>query len=211
MGPPQDGEYATRGAPRCLQRSNELFLSLHVQSYVHKIMRSYDKEGTGLLTPEQLKAAMGRLRLGITDEEQDRAILRVGGGGAQIPYSDFIKAFEMPDHVGSTEHNLDGLARAGISNNMQTAMPWQAKKGKMCAWNWERKPQGLQAFISASTEGSYEQQVVQPPTKQMHTHRPLIFQLSSMTNCLSSLAINLSLPISTGCRQTARGPRQQQV
>ena len=47
------------------------FHLLHSQTFVHKILQSYDKEQTGHLTPEQVKAAMNRLRLGFSEEEKE--------------------------------------------------------------------------------------------------------------------------------------------
>ena len=56
-------------------------VSSAVQSFVHKILRSYDKGNTGRLTPEQLKQAMSRLRTGLSPEEQDQVISRLDGAG----------------------------------------------------------------------------------------------------------------------------------
>ncbi|GAX76324.1 hypothetical protein CEUSTIGMA_g3770.t1 [Chlamydomonas eustigma] len=150
-------ERRTADRPAIVKLQDRLWVH-YKTSYVHKIFRSYDKNNSGMISLEQLKAAMLRLRLGLNEEETERVINKMETNAeGKISYRDFVKSFELMEHLGNDESTMDSLTRSGITNNLLTAMPWQQKCGILEAWDWERKPQGFQAIIKSNAEGSYQQ------------------------------------------------------
>lgn len=93
------------------------------QSFVHKILHTYDKADTGFLTLDAMRAAMARLRLGLSEEEQEQCIARLDGAGTgSVSYRDFVTSLEQREAIGST---ASSPGWAGVTNNVQTANPWE--------------------------------------------------------------------------------------
>ena len=99
------------------------------QSFVYKILQSYDKENTGYLTHDALRAAMARLRLGLSEAEQEQCIRRLDGAGTgTVSHRDFVTSLEQLEAIGST---ASSPRWAGITNNVQTANPWEEIRYKL--------------------------------------------------------------------------------
>ncbi|KXZ54978.1 hypothetical protein GPECTOR_3g144 [Gonium pectorale] len=149
-----------------LNRVHDKLFKTFREPFVHKVLRSYATDGSGLLTPDQLRAALERLHLGLGPEERERIVARVAPPEhGRVHYRELLRWLEVPQSLGGEE---EALARGNSVPGPPTVRPGGGGHGvgdggRGTYWNWRRhaEPVGAGGAVpglpAEASDGSPEQ------------------------------------------------------
>lgn len=121
-----------------------------------QVLYSYDREHSGKLSHEQLRSAMDRINLGLSEEEKGRVLARLDPQGeGSVTADDFLAAFDILKPLGE-QMSVEQMHACGLQNNVQTLRPWDSRRGEMRAW--KRPERAVMGIANNAEAGSYEQQ-----------------------------------------------------
>ncbi|KAG2496493.1 hypothetical protein HYH03_005318 [Edaphochlamys debaryana] len=159
---PQDpAARETRNEDRpTIDRVHDKLFKTYKEHYVHKVLRSYAQDDQGLLTGEQLRAALDRLHLGLGQREKDRLVARVAPvQHGKIHYMDFLRSLEIPQPLGG---EAQAVARGTCLPGPPTVRPGGGgngiRDGGPSFWNWKRhRSEKVPGLLDEVREGTFEQ------------------------------------------------------
>ncbi|KAG2430721.1 hypothetical protein HYH02_013563 [Chlamydomonas schloesseri] len=134
-----------------VDKVHDKLFNTHRERFVHKVLRSYAQDDSGLLTPDQLRSALDRLHTGLDAAEKDRIVARVAPAQhGKVHYMDFIRSLQSPQPLGSP-----GL---GVGFPGVTGQRPAAAGGAPTFWNWQRhNKQQVPGLLDEVREGTFEQ------------------------------------------------------
>ncbi|GLC54076.1 hypothetical protein PLESTB_000821000 [Pleodorina starrii] len=143
-------------------RVHDKLFKTHRERFVRKVLRSCCPDGSGLLTPSQLRSALDRLHVGLEPEERERIVARVAPDeDSRVHFMDFMRVFEAPQPLGD---EVVAQARGMSVPGPPTVRPGGGGSGVgdggVSYWNWQRHPKrGVPGLLDQVREGSPEQAV----------------------------------------------------
>ena len=121
-----------------------------------QVLYSYDRKHSGMLSHEELRSAMDRINLGLSEEEKGRVLVRLDPQGqGSVTADDFLAAFDILKPLGE-QMSVEQMHACELQNNVQTLRPWDSRRGEMRAW--KRPERAVMGMANNAEAGSHEQQ-----------------------------------------------------
>ncbi|EFJ40770.1 hypothetical protein VOLCADRAFT_121686 [Volvox carteri f. nagariensis] len=146
-----------------LTRVYDKLFKTHREGYVRKVLLSFAGEGSGgMLTRDQLRAALEQLHVGLEPGERERVIARVvPQEGGRAHYLDFVRAFEVPAPLGGEEvATARGMSVPGppVVRPGGGGSSGAGDGGGKSYWNWQRHGrQRMPGLLDQAREDNSEQ------------------------------------------------------